>query len=140
MNGQRFQAGFTLLEILVVVALIGVLMTIGTSAYINAVRHGRDSRRVGDLKTIQGAMEQYFTDNNGQYPASCLPGPTYLPQGFPVDPKTGAAYSFAAPGNCTSTTYCTCVQLEGTTTGGNSNRNDCTSFVSGQYFCVMNLQ
>jgi prepilin-type N-terminal cleavage/methylation domain-containing protein len=128
--------GFTLIEILVVMGLIGILSTAGLSSYINTQRVARNSKRTADLKAIQGALESYFS-NNGSYPPGCNPGSAYLPAGFPKDPQTGIQY---APATCTETAYCICTLLEGNTRNGNSTVNNCTNFASGTYFCVNQLQ
>lgn len=132
---RKFFAGFTLLEVLVVVAIIGILISIGTASFTSAQKKARDGRRQGDLKSIQTAFEQYNADNNGNYPATCSVDVTYLPAGLPKDPKTGANYT----SSCSATSYCFCGLLEGTATGGNSTNASCT-FGSGAYFCVKNLQ
>ncbi len=130
--------GFTLLEVLVVVAIIGILISIGTAAYTSAQKKSRDGRRQGDLRSIQNAFEQYYADNSA-YPisGSCTVSSTYLPAGIPKDPKTAVAYTITCDG--TGATYCSCALLEGTTTGGNATNASCT-FGSGAYFCVKNLQ
>lgn len=133
-----YQKGFTLLEILVVVAIIGILISIGSAAYTSAQKKSRDARRQGDLRSIQNGFEQYYA-NNSKYPtsASCTVDSTYLPAGIPTDPKTGVAYSIAC--DAQGITYCSCALLEGTTTGGNATSASCT-FGAGAYFCVKNLQ
>lgn len=135
---RLYQAGFTLLEILVVVAIIGILISIGASAYTSAQKKSRDARRQGDLKSIQNGFEQYYANNNG-YPtsSSCTVNATYLPAGIPTDPKTGVSYSIAC--DAQGLTYCSCALLEGTTIGGNATNASC-SFGAGAYFCVKNLQ
>ena len=55
--------GFTLIEILVVVAIIGVLATILTVALGNAREEARDARRVTDINAIQKSLELYFMDH-----------------------------------------------------------------------------
>jgi general secretion pathway protein G len=137
---MEMKKGFTLMEIIIVLALIGILSTLGLSSFLAAQRQGRDTRRINDLKTIQNAEEQYFTANS-QYPDACNPGAQYFPQGFPKDPITQAAYaaiSCSPTGN--NYGYCFCMKMENTTTGGNSTAADCNSFGSGAYFCVKNLQ
>ncbi|MFZ5845374.1 MAG: prepilin-type N-terminal cleavage/methylation domain-containing protein [Patescibacteria group bacterium] len=127
--------GFTLMELLIVIAIIGILIAVGTVSYSSAQKKSRDSRRMQDLKSVQNAWEQYYADNSGNYPSSCTISSTYLPLGFPTDPKTESAYA----SSCSATSYCFCATLEGTTTGGNSTSTTCT-FGSGAYYCVKNLQ
>lgn len=135
---RRLSVGFSLLEVLVVVAIIGILISIGTAAFTSAQKKSRDSRRQGDLKSIQSAFEQYYADNTG-YPtsSSCTVSSAYLPAGIPLDPKTGVAYGITC--DASGATYCSCALLEGTTTGGNATDTSCT-FGAGAYFCVKNLQ
>lgn len=131
-------AGFTMLELLIVIAIIGILVSMGTVAYSSAQKRARDSKRVSDMKAIQSGLEQYYADNNS-YPAAgsnCNPGTTYLPGGVPSDAKPSPHPAYA-PSNCTTTTYCYCATLEGT--GGNATNATCT-FGSGAFFCVRNLQ
>ncbi len=64
---KRFQFGFTLVELLIVVAIIAVLVSVGAVSYTTAQRNARDSQRKSDLKKIQLALEQFHADN-GAYP------------------------------------------------------------------------
>ncbi len=63
------QKGFTLVEMIIVTVIIGILAGVVITV-INIPRvqaKSRDSKRVGDLKMIQNALELYFADNR-RYP------------------------------------------------------------------------
>lgn len=59
--------GFTLIEILVAITIIGILATIGLRSFTGAQTKSRDARRKSDLAAIQKALEVYYNDF-GQYP------------------------------------------------------------------------
>jgi len=65
MNNKK---GFTLIEVLIVVSIIGILASIilvGLGAFRS---RGRDTRRLADVRQVQGALELYYS-KNGSYPA-----------------------------------------------------------------------
>jgi prepilin-type N-terminal cleavage/methylation domain-containing protein len=59
--------GFTLIELMVTVAIIGILMAAGIVTFSNAQKAARDAKRKADMDAIGKALEQYYQDN-GQYP------------------------------------------------------------------------
>jgi type IV pilus assembly protein PilA len=128
--------GFSLLELLIVIAIIGILVSVGVASYSQAQKKTRDSRRTSDMKAIQAAWEQYYSDNNGSYPASCTITAAYMPAGVPSDPKTSVSYATGA--TCTATTYCFCASIE--SGNGNSGAACDYSAVTKSFFCVNNLQ
>lgn len=130
--------GFTLLELLVVIGIIGIMMALATVAYSTTQQGARNARRKQDLVAIQNALEQYYSVNGLKYPVGeCSAASTYLKSKWPTDPDTGVAYEGA--GGCTETAYCICGALEPTgNTDGNSD-NACL-FTGGAYYCVGNLQ
>lgn len=67
---QRMQAGFTLLEVLLVVAIIAILAGIVIIAINPGKNLGdtRNSQRSTDVNTILNGTYQYVLDNNGSYP------------------------------------------------------------------------
>ena len=65
--------GFTLVEILVVITIIGILATLGLANFRSSQIKSRDARRKADLKQIQNAMELIYNDY-GRYPASTNEG------------------------------------------------------------------
>ena len=100
------QYGFTLIELMVVVAIIAILTTIGVGGYANAMRRGRDSRRRSDIQALSQALtlfrmdwgyfpsvEEYFAAA-GENPTSCTGGTTcrsfgdYIPRPQLFDPRS----------------------------------------------------
>lgn len=63
------RAGFTLVELLVVISIIGLLSSIVLASLNSARTKARDVRRRADLKQLQLALELYF-DANGSYPVA----------------------------------------------------------------------
>jgi type II secretion system protein G len=61
--------GFTLVELLVVMAILGILATIISGGFKNALMRGRDTRRKSDLKQISNALELFYHDW-GYYPSA----------------------------------------------------------------------
>ncbi len=64
---SRRSRGFTLMELLVVIAVMGVLITVGISSYTSTQRKSRDVRRKNDMRQIASALELYYNDK-GRYP------------------------------------------------------------------------
>ncbi len=62
---------FTLIELLIVVAIISILAAIGASNYLEAQTRGKTARVKSDMRTLAGAIESYHVDN-GAYPISAI--------------------------------------------------------------------
>lgn len=54
--------GFTLIEMLVVISLIGILLTVSVTAFAQSRKTARDAKRKADLEQIRSALEIYRTD------------------------------------------------------------------------------
>ncbi len=61
--------GFTLIEMLIVIAIIGILASIVLVGIGPVQRQARDSRRAADLRQVQNALELCFS-KTGSYPPS----------------------------------------------------------------------
>ena len=66
---RKEQKGFTIVELLIVVVVIGILAAITLIAYNGIQIRARDGIRKQDVATISKALELYYTDN-GYYPLS----------------------------------------------------------------------
>lgn len=64
---QKNQEGFTLIEILIVVAIIAILASVVLVGLGPAQQSGRDARRLSDLREVQTGLELYY-NGNGTYP------------------------------------------------------------------------
>lgn len=85
---------FTLIEVLVVVAIIGVLMTIGVLTYASIAKHSRDSTRKADLSRLQNALQQHYLDLRS-YPAFDTTG---------ANPIYSAAWQLSGTTSCSHVT------------------------------------
>ena len=135
---QKKVNGFTLLELLVVIGIIGIIMALATVAYSSTQKSGRNSRRKQDIISIQNALEQYYAANAFLYPSGdCTLASDYLKSSWPVDPADSSAYDGVSL--CTTTSYCVCATMEGGATSGNSGAN-CDFSGANTHYCIANLQ
>src|SRR5215475_13402760 len=87
----RSAAGFTIIELMVVMALIVTLSTIAVVQYQHSVVYSKEAVLKEDLFRMKEAIDQYYADKN-QYPATLedLVSSGYL-RSVPTDPITGSA-------------------------------------------------
>ncbi len=94
------RSGFTLIEILVSVVIIGILSAIGLSQFHTAQMRSRDAQRKENLSSVAKALEMYYNDYD-RYPDS-LPwgsaleddnGTVYM-KDLPNDPSSGLVYFY----------------------------------------------
>jgi len=102
---KKAPRAFTLIELLIVVAIIAILAAIAVPNFLEAQVRSKVSRVRADMRTIVTAMEAYFTDNNGyplhvDFPDPPIP-PNFRPwfaalttpvayiTSMPTDPFTG---------------------------------------------------
>jgi general secretion pathway protein G len=90
-RGVRANGGFTLIELMVVVALISVLAGMGVVQYRNSILRTQEAVLREDLFRMRDAIDQYYADK-AKYPASleALVSDGYLRQ-VPKDPLTESA-------------------------------------------------
>jgi general secretion pathway protein G len=85
---RRFDRGFTLIELTVVMALLMILAGMGIAQYRNSVAHAREAVLKQDLFGMRDAIDQYYADK-GQYPGTidALVSDGYMRK-IPEDPFT----------------------------------------------------
>lgn len=88
MTGRR---GFTLVELLVVMAIIGTLLTIAVPRYFHSIQRSREAVLKQDLTALRESIDRYYGDT-GKYPLTlaALVEKHYL-RSIPVDPITRTA-------------------------------------------------
>jgi type IV pilus assembly protein PilE len=78
-KSARSEFGFTLIELMITVAIVGILASIAYPAYNQYVRRGKIADAIGDLSTLRVRLEQYYQDNRnyGSTATTCgVPMPT----------------------------------------------------------------
>ena len=103
--------GFTLLELVVVIAILGILLSIGFVFYQRALANARDQQRITDLSNVKIALEQYFADDNFDYPPHIGLGFIFcdgMTLGWGTSPLTcnGTTYMKVLPQDPTGHEYC----------------------------------
>jgi general secretion pathway protein G len=62
LRNSRSQSGFTLIELMIVMAIIGILATLAVPSYVTAVKHAREAVLREDLHVMRQAIDSYTMD------------------------------------------------------------------------------
>lgn len=125
--------GFTLVELLVVIAILAILGVFGIMVFTGAQAKSRDAKRKADIQQMSKAMESHFTTGSGYLTE--LENDWFADHVIPVNPVPGGATYYI--NLITSSSYVFCAALEkgaGNASGANG------SGTSGDYFCQRNKQ
>jgi prepilin-type N-terminal cleavage/methylation domain-containing protein len=64
---NKVESGFTIIELLIVIAIIGILATLVLTNFQGAQARGRDTVRSSDVNSVFSKLEEYYNNNSG-YP------------------------------------------------------------------------
>ena len=92
---KRANQGFTLIEILIVIVIIGILASVALPAYQDSIKKSKRADAKGALLSLANAMERYFTTNGTYTDADAA---TIFSDQVPVDGGT-AYYTLSIPDN-----------------------------------------
>lgn len=88
---------FTLIELLIVVAIIAILAAIAVPNFLEAQVRSKVSRTKADMRTLATGLESYRVDNNSYpYVTNFLPDPYSVPGGF-YNGDPDRAYGLTTP-------------------------------------------
>ena len=64
--------GFTLIELMIVVAIIGILAAIAIPKFADLINKSKEGATKGALSSVRSAVQVYYGDNEGWFPADTL--------------------------------------------------------------------
>ncbi len=135
-RNAKFLRGFTLLELMIAIAIVGILSAVGIASFSNTLQKARDTKRKEDFQAIQKALQLYYNDNNkfpttttwvysSTNPATWMPTapvsvtPAYI-KTLPLDPTNNGAlttatnYSYGYITDANGSCYVLAARLENT--------------------------
>ncbi len=114
-HGRKSQIGMSLIELLITVAILGILVAVAVPSYQDYIRQGNRAEAKGILLEIAQFLERNYTTNNCYHrtDAVCATATTTIALPYTQSPKTGTAkYNITAVYNadladaCATTGQC----------------------------------
>jgi len=100
---MKSNAGFTLIELILVTVIIGILAGTVTVTFAGRTEQARMNRAKADIVAYQDAVDLYAIDNNDQYPGSLRDVVKYVRK-YEMDPW-GNEYVYVYPGQNNQGSY-----------------------------------
>lgn len=132
LKNREAQAGFTLVELLIVIVVIAILAAIVITTFSGVQARARDAERQTDIKAIASQLEVYYTDKGNYLPLADMQSTTTatttlkgLSPGALKDPTdtstnsvqtaapstTNKRYQYVVPAGCATTTPTGCTSF-----------------------------
>lgn len=149
-RSSHLKSGFTLVELLVVVAIIAILSIIGFAIFTDNLKKARDATRRSDIDAIGSALEAHYKVGGAN--PYLPPEPGWFSSGsIPQDPQ-GVSLGYYWNGTISSTgftsasaTYVVCAKLEKNNGNSSTPGNSSGTFTNASgddagYYCRRSLQ
>lgn len=88
MKNFRNEAGFSMLELIIYISIVGIILAVAVPKYNNAIAMANTARIQADLQTIDGAIMMYYTET-GQYPSVLGDLEDYVKNASDIRPPKG---------------------------------------------------
>ena len=146
MKGFTSERGFTVIELIVTVAIIATLATIGLISYQGVRLNNRDQIRSRDLASLKQALELYRHDKH-HYPATLNELVPQHSNSIPVDPNNpdriyyykayNSDQTVCTPSSVSCVKYMLCAATEGSKSMGDP--GNCDTISCGTVDCNMSI-
>ena len=113
MNYIKNRSGFTLIEIMIVVIIVGVLASLALPKFFSTVEYSRSQEALSAIATVRGGLERYYVSKGNSYTGATTAN---IDTGNPLAGQPNAHFVISVGG--TSTSGYTIQALRNTLEGG----------------------